>query len=269
MPRKVDSFMFPVDVADPSPSDVCQDADVYQEADVCQEAVESLLEALAGIPDPRAARGVRFPLGSILGLCVVAFICGRQNLTQIMRFGRDHLELFDDLGFPRKRSPSVPTLSRVLGAVRTSDLQKALGRWFASLVDSGRKRERCAVASVDGKTSRSAGVHVLNVFLHDVRQVIWQAPVETKENEISALKQGLSNLFETYPFLRILTGDAMFAGAPLCADLIENGRHYLFQVKADQKHLYEKLDLVFAAKLARDPKPDSVTGEKKRLRRRA
>jgi hypothetical protein len=112
------------------------------------------------------------------------------------------------------------------------------------------------------------GVHVLNVFLHDVRQVIWQAPVDKKKNEISALKQALSDLFETYPFLRILTGDALFAGAPLCSDLIARGRHYLFQVKADQRHLYEKLELVFAAKLARDVAPDSLTGEKKRLRPR-
>ena len=257
MPRKVDSFMVPVDVADQS------------KLDVCEKAVESLLEALGEIPDSRKARGVRFPLGSILGLCVVAFVCGRQNLTQVMRFGRSHPELLEALGFSRKRSPSVPTLSRVLGATKTSDLQQALGQWLASLVDSGRKRGRCAVASVDGKASRSAGVHVLNVFLHDVRQVIWQAPVETKQNEISALKQALSGLFNTYPFLQILTGDAMFAGAPLCADLIENGRHYVFQIKADQKHLYEKLDLVFAAKLARDPAADSVTGEKKRLRPRA
>lgn len=236
---------------------------------VCQEAVESLLEALAEVPDSRKPRGVRYPLGPLLGLCVVAFICGRQNLTQVMRFGRAHPDLLEELGFTRSRPPSTPTLSRVLGATKTADLQKAFGHWFASLVDSQRKRKRCAVASVDGKASRSTGIHVLNIFLHDVRQVIWQAPVEKKENEISALKKALPELFETYPFLKILTGDAMFAGAPLCSDLIENGRHYIFQVKADQKNLYEKLDLVFAAQLAREPEPDSLTGEKKRLRHRS
>ena len=136
-------------------------------------------------------------------------------------------------------------------------------------MDSGRKRGRCATASVDGKASRAAGVHVLNIFLHDVQQVIWQVPVEEKKNEISALKQVLSDLFETYPFLRILTGDAMFAGAPLCSDLIEHGRHYVFQIKADQKNLYEKMEIVFAAKLARASTDASLTGEKKRLRYRA
>lgn len=231
--------------------------------------MKSLLDALGEIPDPRKARGVRFPLSSILGLCVVAFVCGRQNLTQVMRFGRLHGDLLEDLGFPRRRSPSVPTLSRVLGATEISHLQQALGWWLASLADSGRKRARCAVASVDGKTSRSAGVHVLSVFLHDVEQVIWQVPVATKDNEISAFKQALSDLFETYPFLRIVTGDAMFAGAPLCSDLIEHGRHYVFQIKADQKNLYEKMGLVFAPQLARRASDSSLTGEKKRLRHRA
>ena len=245
------------------------DADEISDSGVGREAVESLLEALGEIADARKPRGIRHPLAPVLGLCVVAFICGRQNLTQVTRFGRDHKKLLKELGFPRKRPPSVPTLSRVLGAVAVADLQNALGRWFASLVDSQRKRKRCEAASVDGKTSRAASVHVLSVFLHDVRQVIWQTPVETKENEISALRQGLSRLFATYPFLRILTGDAMFAGAPLCSDLICHGRHYMFQVKADQSHLYEKLELVFAAPLAREPDEGSVTGGKKRLRRGA
>lgn len=228
--------------------------------------MQSLMDALGKIPESRKARGVRYPLDSTLGLCVVAFVCGRQNLTQVMRFGRDHPDLLSQLGFPRKRAPSVPTLSRVLGATKAADLQTAVGEWFVGLVNSGRKRARCAVAAVDGKTSCSAGVHVLNVFLHDVRQVVWQMPVDKKENEISALKQGLDNLFETYPFLRILTGDALFAGAPLCSEIIERGRHYLFQIKADQPQLLEKLELIFAAKLARQVEEASFTGEKKRLR---
>jgi hypothetical protein len=257
VPRKAHLVMVPVDAGDVS----C--------ADVCKQAVESLLEALGEIPDARKPRGVRFPLSSVLALCVVAFVCGRQNLTQVMRFGRAHKDLLIELGFPRRRSPSVPTLSRVLGGTGVSDLQQALGRWLSSLADSGRKRGRCAVASVDGKASRSAGVHVLNVFLHDVQQVIWQAPVEEKKNEISAFKEALSDLFETYPFLQILTGDAMFAGAPLCSDLIEHGRHYVFQIKTDQKNLYEKMELVFSPQLSRGASEASLTGEKKRLRHRA
>ena len=235
-----------------------------------QQAAASLLDCLSQIPDPRQARGVRFPLAPLLGLCVVAFICGRQNLTQIRRFGRDHLDLLLELGFPRRRAPSVPTLSRVLGSVKIADLQQALKAWLLGLVDSARKRQACRVAAVDGKTSRAAGVHVLNVFVHQVQQVIWQLPIAAKQNEISALKQSLAELFAAYPFLQILTGDAMFTGEPLCAELIAHGRHYVFQVKADQKHLLEKMELLFAGKLQRRVQQASLSGEKKRrLRHRA
>jgi hypothetical protein len=105
-------------------------------------------------------------------------------------------------------------------------------------------------------------VHVLNVFLHDVEQVVWQVPVESKENEISAFKQSLDELLEAYPFLQLVTGDAMFAGAPLCGALLERGRHYLFQIKEDQKHLHEKMELIFAGKLALSAPASALTGEK-------
>lgn len=239
-------------------------------APMSESAAAGLLECLSRIPDARHARGVRYPQGSVLALCVVAMICGRQNLTQIHRFGRDHRQLLRELGFSRRTSPSVPTLSRVLGGIPIAALQEALSRWMGGLVDSIRKRRACGVAAVDGKTSRASGVHLLNVFVHDVQQVIWQMPVAEKRNEISALKHSLGDLLATYPFLQVLTGDAMFAGEPLCAELIGHGRHYVFQIKADQKHLLEKMELVFAGQLQREVDQAGLSGEKKKgLRHRA
>jgi hypothetical protein len=242
---------------------------VVNEEDQCVEAVGSLLEALGAISDARKAKGVRYPLKGVLALCVLSFLCGRQNLRQVQRFAKLHPHLLTQLGMNRPESPSVPTLSRVLGSVRVSELQKALSCWFAGLVDSIRKRQRCSVAAVDGKTSRACGVHMLNVFLHDVGQVIWQVPVEAKENEISAFKEALAALFAAYPFLRIVTGDAMYAGAPLCSSLIEQGRHYVFQIKADQPHLHEKMGLIFSPRLHGKPRPDAFMGEKKKRLRRS
>jgi len=249
----------------PVEAEVC----VSGSADEGSAACGSLLACLGEVVDCRKARGIRYPLGSVLGLCIVAFVCGRQNLSQVSRFARDHREVMKELGFRGWRWPSVPTLSRVLGQVSVKDLQEVLSRWLVALVDSARQRQRCAVAAVDGKTSRASGVHVLNVFLHDVQQVVWQVPIASKDNEISALKQALDELFAAYPFLRVLTGDAMFAGAPLCSQLIQRGRHYVFQIKADQKNLYEKMQLIFSADLSREAPSSALTGEKKRLRRGA
>lgn len=231
------------------------------------EGCRTLLEALKGIPDPRHARGVRHPLSAILGLCIVAFACGRTTLSGVSRFGRDNKRLLLRLGFKRKRSPSVPTLTRVMGAVDALALQRALAKWLAAVVERSRGAAG-RVASVDGKGVRASGAHVLNVFFHDIQMVAWAAPVERKANEITAFKAALKDLLERYPFLELVVGDAMFAGRPLCELLIENGRHYLFQVKADQPDLLEKLELVFAPQLHRLPKPKSLEGEKKRRLRR-
>lgn len=237
-------------------------------ADPHADPLPGLLDALGGVADPRHARGILHPLPSILALCILAFICGRQSLSGVSRFGRDHRRLLKKLGFPRPKAPSVPTLSRVLGMVEPANLQRALALWLAQLIATlpcqRRPGEQApAVISVDGKTSRAAGVHVLNVFLHDLELVLHQAPVESKQNEISAFKEALAGLLAAYPFLRLVVGDALFAGEPLCRLLTRNGRHYLFQVKADQPVLLEKLELLFAPQLHREMDHEAVAGEKK------
>ena len=225
----------------------------------------SLLQAFANVPDTRSAHGRRHSLPALLALCVIALLSGRQNLTQIHRFAKDHPEVLEALGNkrPKRWVPVTTTLSTTLGSVRLSDLQEALADWFFGLFASARAQERNAVAAVDGKTSRASGVHVLNVFVVDLQQAVWQAAVDEKANEITVLHQILSALFEKYPFLQILTGDAMFSGDPLCSEIIQHGRHYLFQVKGNQGHLREKLELVFARHLNREPDEQRLTGEKK------
>jgi len=228
------------------------------------EALRSLLEALEEVPDPRCPRGVRHPLASLLALCIVAFICGRQNLKQIRRFGRDYPDILEALGFTRRYSPSVPTLSRVLRAVDLAVLQRVLGRWIGGLVDTAWKKRQCGVAAVDGKACRSAKAHVLSVFVHDIERAIWQAPVDKKKSEVTVLKKDLEALLHAYPFLQVLTGDALFAGRPLCEQIIAHGRHYLFQIKGDQPQVLAKMRLVFSPQLSRPPDPSRATGEKKK-----
>ena len=58
---------------------------------------------------------------------------------------------------------------------------------MGGLVDSIRKR-------------RASGVHLLDVFMHEVQQVIWQMPVSEKRNETSALKRSLGDLLATHLF---------------------------------------------------------------------
>jgi hypothetical protein len=210
----------------------------------------TLLDALNTVADCRKPRGVRYPLGSLLALFIVGFMRGCENMSQVRRFGLNHKGLLKELGFPRRKVPSVSGFSRIVGGVSAAELQRRAG-------------SALGIASVDGKASKASGCHIVNVFLHEAQQVIWQAPVDKKANEITAFKQALAALIAAYPFVWLFVGDAMFAGAPLCELVIDNGRHYLFQIKADQPTLLEKLKLVFAGFLRTQPGAEAWEGEKK------
>ena len=65
-----------------------------------------------------------------------------------------------------------------------------------------------------------------------------------------------------YPCLKLLTGDAIFAQRPLLEALQEYHRDYLFQVKANQPKVLEKLVEPF--KDAPQQKPHDRQVDKKR-----
>ena len=44
-------------------------------------ARQGLLEAFAGVPDPRSAHGLRHPLSAILALAVCGMLCGTRILS--------------------------------------------------------------------------------------------------------------------------------------------------------------------------------------------
>ncbi|QDS99289.1 hypothetical protein HG15A2_26110 [Adhaeretor mobilis] len=95
--------------------------------------------------------------------------------------------------------------------------------------------------AVDGKTAKQGiddngrPLHMLNAFVHDVQAVVgqWSTGAE-KTNEPTLLCRHLVALLETYPMLRLITGDAMFAQRPLAELICGQGRDYLLQIEANQ-----------------------------------
>ena len=73
-------------------------------------AVQSLVEALATIPDPRARQGRRHPMPALLALACLAMLCGAESYSAIADWGRE----FDDalvraLGFTHLPTPCAAT----------------------------------------------------------------------------------------------------------------------------------------------------------------
>ena len=84
-----------------------------------------LLHALSAVPDPRTARGVRYPLAGLLTVAVCAVLAGASSFTAIA----DWLHDLDDiararLGFIR-RIPATTTMWRLLTRLDADHLNRA------------------------------------------------------------------------------------------------------------------------------------------------
>lgn len=217
----------------------------------------SLVEALRTVADPRKRRGVRHPCPGIVALVFLGCLCRLSELAVLQRWAKRHWSLLArPLGFDRPKPPHATTLSRTLARCSQEHLETAFTNWLLqALLDLP-----LDAAAVDGKTSKQAHdadgdpIHTLNVFVHDLKVCLGQWTVgEGKETEPEVLKAHLQELFDRYPGLTLLTGDALFCQRPLAQLIVTAARHYLLAVKDNQPDMMEALHTTFDAVNAAAP----------------
>lgn len=231
-------------------------------------ASDSLLAALRRLTDPRKRRGVRHPFAALLSLTLLGLLCRQPDFLSIARWADDHWDrLRDALGFTRRRAPHNTTLSRACARFSLDEFRDAVLAWLLELAG----QPPAKTAAVDGKTSKQSHgadgdpIHLLNVFAHDLKVCLAQWKVgDGKGTEPEVLKAHLDELFDAYPALQLLTGDALFCQRPLAELIARRGRHYLLAVKDNQPDLLEAARAAFAGATAQTAAASSC--EKKRGR---
>lgn len=227
--------------------------------------VPSLMASLAEVTDPRQPRGVRHPFSGILALALLGLVCRIHEFAALRRWAAAHWRLLRrPLGFTRGRPPHATTLSRTLAKFSLEEFQAAFSGWLAAIV----AEEGPIAAAVDGKTSKqgrdAAGdpIQMLNVFAQDVKACLGQWPLSgDKLTEPEVLKAHLSELFQKYPALRLITGDALYAQRNLAELILTSGHDYLFQIKGNQPDVLDAAETCFAE--AEDARAAARTCEKK------
>lgn len=139
--------------------------------------VPSLVGALASVPDPRRARGKRYPAASVLALAVWAMTCGARSLYAIAQWGWEHntAPVRTALGIRQRDMPSVATLFRLFRDLDRDAFEAALAAWLAA-----QAREPVTAIALDGKTIRGIhgeevpGVHLVAAFVHGRGDVLGQ-----------------------------------------------------------------------------------------------
>lgn len=209
--------------------------------------VQGLADVLAGVPDPRDPRGIRHRLPVILGLSAAAVAAGEKSVEEIAVWAAHApTQVLTALGARvhpvtgQPQAPSVDTMIRVLSAVDSSALARAVGMFAAARARQARGGGRRVVA-VDGKTLRGAAgpegraPHLLAVAEHGTGVVLAEHEVGAKTNEVTAFAPLLRELHSHDPLDGVVvTADALHT-TRAHADLIvtELGAHFVFTVKAN------------------------------------
>jgi predicted transposase YbfD/YdcC len=208
----------------------------------------SLYAALTAVPDPRQARGRRYPWPVLLLLIALALLCGQTQMQAIAEWTHLHTaDLLPLLPASLVRLPSRSTLYRVLHQVDVAQLEAHLAA-FARAVPPGAPAPACSALAVDGKWLRGASAHGLPIMLvsvveHERGLVLAQAAVAPGECEQTVVPPLLA---EQDLAGRVVTSDALHTAPTLAAQICAQAGDYLMMVKDNQPELRADIALLFA-----------------------
>jgi predicted transposase YbfD/YdcC len=146
---------------------------------------------LALIPDPRIDRCKKHHWVDILLVCIIAMVCGIENVEDIAFFGETHQAWLKKYLTLPNGTPSADTIPRVLGRIDYRKFQE----WFRSWTH-GYCTERMSAGSViaiDGKTVRGSAreerkaIHIVSAWAAELGLALGQVQTEEQSNEIMAI----------------------------------------------------------------------------------
>ena len=222
-----------------------------------------LLAAVSAVTDPRARRGVRHGLVTILAVAVCAVLAGARSYVAIAEWAHDLTPVMRLRLGVRRSAPSESTIRRTLQAVDADALDAVISRWLAAHTPPPSSSGPRMIA-VDGKTARGARgpdgrpAHLLAAFDQASGVVLGQATVDGKTNEITAFGPLLDRIDITGA---LITADALHTQHRHADYLTGRGAHYLLTVKGNQPSLHRQLrTLPWAAIPAADVTRDKSHG---------
>jgi predicted transposase YbfD/YdcC len=197
--------------------------------------------------DPRKAHGKRYSLTSLMVIIFLAKLCGKDRPVEIADWAKNHAEeLAGLLKLKRSWMPHHNTIRRVFQTI----LDEAEFDCLAQAYSQQEQTDAGEVLAMDGKALRGTRIagqegsdYVLSVYDVSQQQVVAQAAVDSKENEIVAAPRALSRVSLSG---KIVTGDALHTQRAISAQIVERGGHYLWPVKENQPRLYEDIQRLFA-----------------------
>ena len=205
-----------------------------------------LLRAFAELKDPRVNRTKRHSLGDILAVAICAIICGADGWTQVAKFGRCKLEWFTTFLELPNGIPSHDTFGRVFATLDPAPFEECFMKWIAALTTASEGR----LVAIDGKTIRrsldtandKAAIHMVSAWCAANQMVLGQLATDVKSNEITAIP-ALMKLLDLNG--AVVTIDAAGCQKKIARQIVDQGGHYILQLKGNQGSLYAETVTLF------------------------
>lgn len=207
--------------------------------------MEQLLQWMEVIEDIRQQAKVRHSLKDILAIVLFATLANADTWEEIEDFAKGHEEYLRQYLELKNGIPSHDTIQRVMGMVRTEQLQQLQLKW-QELLNSNEGELIKKIICIDGKTMRSNKCgerkpnHIVSAWCREDGYCLGQKTVEEKSNEITAIPQVLEAIEIKG---QVVTIDAMGTQTEIAKKIKERRADYVLALKGNQGTLYEDVKM--------------------------
>jgi predicted transposase YbfD/YdcC len=191
-------------------------------------------------------RTKRHSLPDILAIAICAVICGADGWVQVQQFGDCKKKWFKTFLDLPNGIPSHDTFGRVFAALDPVAFEECFMKWVAALATASQGR----LIAIDGKTirrsldaaSNKAAIHMVNAWCETNHMALGQLATDAKSNEITAIPK-LMKLLDLRD--AVVTIDAGGCHKKIAQQIVDQGGHYILQLKGNQGTLHKETVMLF------------------------
>lgn len=208
--------------------------------------VGSLYAYFQTLSDKRKRRGVRYSLGLILVIIMLAKTCGENHPSGIAEWAKHRTGMLVDLlKLKRKKMPHDSTYRRILAEiVNVEELERVSSEYLSGKKFFGKQ----VLVAIDGKVLRGTlddhqkGTYLLAAYLPSEGIVLMEVAIEGKGSEIPAAPKVLKSIDLRE---KVVMGDAMHTQRQVSIQIVESGGEYIWFAKGNQPQMEENIRLWF------------------------
>lgn len=220
-------------------------------AKVEEEFLDSLIESLSYVEDPRVEGRTMHNLVSILVISVLAMLCGAEGVTDIEAFGKSRYEWLSKFLDIESGIPSHDTFARVLAIIDSNQLEESFAGWV-QLNFKGKEKPR--VISLDGKSVKGTergfqGVrplHIVSAFSHEYGLTLMQRSSSSSgqaEGPVAVECLEKLDIKES-----IILADAGLSSKRVTRQIRHQKGDYIVPLKKNQRHTLKEVEEIFSKK---------------------